>query len=349
MKGDESILRVTDEVSNLLMNSNMRYAQHFQSIVGTDSYQANFTHYSTFDRFFMGRNGVGDAGDGISRVAPSPGLDSIFENVIKADRPIVAGTEDGIVGQKIESIFAKRLAREGRMSVRIPILLLNDTDKITIKFRYANVKDNWSADTVFHTQVFNAGVEIPFGEWTDDILIENVPVPFQGENGIMVQMNFTNDGSASQVCRIETTGWQCNEGRKVLDWRLMRGDDIQEINVLRRYFEKSYRPDNNPGTLGGNDQRYTTQATQSVSNDRLYLGQNGAFLVEKRVSASVRIFNHRGNALENFLSIYNGDTNAAVTDNWTGGKMGIIGYAVNISGTFGTSTYGWHFLAIAEL
>ncbi len=285
-KNDTSILRVTNEVSNLFMNSNMRHSQHSLNLVGSAAFVIDSVTYKTLDRFQFNRDGASNGGDfyGTSDAVSVGIIDSRFDTILEASKVLAVPATDGLTGrQRIESIFAKRLAAEGKMSFSKLMKIEGVTETVTIEFYYANAKDNFSAVTLFNSKVFTSGGNFPFNVW-DELKIDNVNVPSQAANGVEIRVVVRGDGSAGAT-QYRTTGWQCNEGSRVLPWSLMLGDDLQEIDILQRYFEKSYDVDIDPGTAGALGRVQWSVLNYGVMNNNSFISE--PFKTIKRVPPTI--------------------------------------------------------------
>jgi len=233
MKGDQSLLLATNEVTNLFSNSDLTYFQYGES---ASLLEANPESYHGPDRFTLVRTGTGRAGDAFIQSTDVP--DPQFDFSVDATREHGASDEHLNIYQKIESIFSSRLTIEGRASFSFFVKPLQDIASINIDFFYPSSKDNWpGGSTLFHSVSLTAGVDFNIGEWFQP-KVENVPMPTQVSNGLMVRIR-TNalESSFPEFTQIKTTGWQCNEGRKVLPWRLMLENRFEELGILQRYAE----------------------------------------------------------------------------------------------------------------
>lgn len=131
-------------------------------------------------------------------------------------------------------------------------------------------------------------------------------------------------------------------------FQLMGVTPPSELRLCQRYYEKSFPLDFAPGTVASADGATWLQAAAHGGTTRIHVGLI-RFKTEKRdIGATGRIFNHRGDFLENKLSVYNGDTNQAITPNWSLGQNGFDGYA-EAGVTIADTTWGAHWTVESEL
>ena len=130
-------------------------------------------------------------------------------------------------------------------------------------------------------------------------------------------------------------------------WRPYHGNWWFLNQLFTRYYEKSYPVDNPPGTVSSSAGARFIQQSQATS-DRKHIGHNGTFVVTKRVAPVVTIYNHRGNGLPNFLSVYNAASDEPITSSNLSSSTTTIGGYVITANTADT-TWGFQFTADAEL
>lgn len=256
--GNVSLLQISKEVSNVFSNSNMRYFQHKKGVdntgfTGSGTIGASaYNSYVGPDRFALAIGGGPNINDGFNRSTDVP--DARFEYSLESRRSHGGAFESGMQVQKVESVFARRLSANGKASFSIMAKPILDTAKITMSLYWAGGKDNWGAGTVLiSTKTFLVGADFSVNVW-DEFKFENVTVPFNGKNGLMLEIrSFNDDATFPQVSGLRTTGWQGNAGPKVLPWSMMFGNEITELPFLQRYYEKSYHHDVDPAsaTLSG--------------------------------------------------------------------------------------------------
>ncbi len=139
--------------------------------------------------------------------------------------------------------------------------------------------------------------------------------------------NFTGtssivNGVATGATDFRITGVMLNEGNEAAEFRpSSNGDITQELLLCQRYYEKSY----SFGAFTGNSEGTTAIFIRPV-NTRLHIGPI-KFRTRKRGSPTATFWNHRGNLSQNFVSVYNADSNVAVvTGNVLTSETGFAGY-----------------------
>lgn len=287
--GDISLLQVSKEVSNVFANSNMRYFQYKKGVdnvgfTGSGVIGANiYNSYVGPDRFALAIGGGPNTNDGFNRSTDVP--DARFEYSLESRRSHGSAFESGMQVQKVESAFARRLSANGKASFSIMVKPILDTARITMSLYWAGGKDNWGAGTVLiSTKTFLVGVDFAVNVW-DELKLEDVAIPFNGKNGLMLEIRTWNDDiTFPQVSGIRTTGWQGNAGSKVLPWSMMFGNEITELPFLQRYYEKSYPVDVDPASITLAGAFATSMAVTAVITNTAF------YIASKRINAGVTLF-----------------------------------------------------------
>jgi hypothetical protein len=119
----------------------------------------------------------------------------------------------------------------------------------------------------------------------------------------------------------------------------------EELAKTQRYFEKSYNFGSDPGSASSGA---VWLKPTGPTTTRVHLG-NVRFLVEKRANpTTVKIYNHRGNLSENYLSVYNGDTNQLFSPNIGSSQHGLDGYMDATPTVISDTTWGCQYTADAR-
>jgi len=143
---------------------------------------------------------------------------------------------------RIESIFAHDLVNQPT-STQIAVRS-NNFQSATVYIRYANAPDNFSTTTLAHTQVFPLSTA---DDW-NILPIENKLLSGSATNGVEVEILFNNE-SVVGAGTLYVSGIQMNIGETIQEFSLVGRDLVEELDLCRRYTEKSYEVDTPPGTI----------------------------------------------------------------------------------------------------
>lgn len=157
----------------------------------------------------------------------------------------------------------------------------------------------------------------------------------------------------------QVTGLQVLPGHRLLPYQNRYSTFDEELTACKKYFEKSLfhgnyvNLDSSPATVQGGftaDPRPFVDKTEPGVGGGTRVGIFDVnFEVEKWKSGTQRIFNHRGNFRENFLSVYNGDTNQSVTLTSTTCSLRTLNGYAEAGTPLSTNRWGLHYYADCEL
>lgn len=212
---------------NYLMNAGFNYAQRAISLLipnGSDDY--------VLDRWlsFTGFDAVAASQTTFSREQVS--FDDKSEFSLKTSGTYSVGEVIANV-QRIESIFARDLINQ---KVSFLARHKNDGfDTVKIRFKYPAVKDDFSsALTLIHEEIFTVTTDLV----NNDLKIEDVSIPVNVANGMQVEIVYI--ASVAALVESFTSQPKLNIGTKVQTFSLFTHDVVQELQVCRRYYEKSW-------------------------------------------------------------------------------------------------------------
>lgn len=164
----------------------------------------------------------------------------------------------------------------------------------------------------------------------------------------------TSNFSSSIGNYFEITGMQLVAGHRVLPWVNRYADEAEELTAMRRYFEKSLavnRYINLSTNLAppANVDDYLPAAFPIAGGSTRLDVSSVQFRVPKWRFGRQWIWNHRGNLQENFISVYNGDTNQSVTKNDDNCNADHLGSYLEAGVALSDSAYRCQFYADCEL
>jgi len=237
----ESGLRDFDK--NRLLNSNFQFGQRD---IGVVSIGGSFA-YQTVDRWQIGHT----AGDKLTQ-----------NSSISSSVPPTGKSKRSLLFQTTHSGAA------GDLQARQYIEDINIFDLIAKKVSLGAWVNSDSADTVrlivsepvsLNTfagavEIINQSFTIPNdGSW-NFVEIENLLLPANTVNGLIVTVVFENFLNTAGTRNHLVAEAMLNEGKIVAPWKLFNPSDGVELAECQRYFEKTYNLDIAPGTVTGDGQ-----------------------------------------------------------------------------------------------
>lgn len=189
--------------------------------------------------------------------------------------------------QTVESLFSRALV--GRVVVfKIKAKVIDSTGiPLVLTIRYLNAKDSIAATTTIVSTSYTPTV----GAWTTYTAIATIPAG--GVNGLECVATRQGTGTTSTIysqrtltIKNEAPDEFCYAGKNI----------FHELNILKRYYEKSYHPDVYPGATGNIGSLFFV-AHASLS----YLG--GIIRHEQKRIVPVAICYSTGNGTAGFMSV----------------------------------------------
>jgi len=314
---------------NYIINGNFDYWQRNTTANITGAVLA-------VDRFFTNYNS-GAAGT-VSRSTDVPDADSLYS----AQVDVTTGL-NATIGQRIESVFSKDLAGK-TITIKFKVKAVDATGReIRILMATPNVTDNWAASTGFTD--FVAIASPTTGVWTTYSTTVSIPADAVRGLQLIIRRGGASATTSTRYSKIQILLGEVSDS----DFSYAGRDVVQELDLCRRYYEKSFAIN----TIPANGGSATTLADDT--NAVGYLAGNTLltptipFKITKRASPTVTVFgNSSGRA------IYSALNNAAIAGSVTVstgpvGTSGVNGLNVNQQDTAAFVTVRFHYAADAEL
>ena len=221
---------------NYLINSAKDFAQRSTSAVNLGVSYA----FNSLDRHVYKYAGSFSGTPTVQRIQDSPSGKTKYCSSLVANFSAVSA--ELFESQPIESVNARDLVGE---QVSFSIWVKPDScQTMELRLYTANVEDNFSAVTVFHS---SSKVITPNSTW-QRVTFENISVAAGAERGVLVEVVLTDSDSTGVSETHRLTRGKLNIGSTAQDWNLFGLDYEDEEEKCLRYYEKSYNRDVNPGT-----------------------------------------------------------------------------------------------------
>lgn len=237
--------------------------------------------------------------------------------------------------QKIESVFAKELVDE-----KISLALLysgNNFTTLTITMYTADVEDDFSAVT----QVDQKVITILDDSTVNQAVWEDIPTASGATRGLMIEFEFSGLGALSAT-NLYTGEIKLNIGSDVQDFGYFNSDPISELDICQRYFTKTYKINDDVGTITNNNNMIMNGLTINLGVAPI---RPFVFPVIMRTVPSITHYHpFNGSATSVFVRDDNSNTSTIAS-----AQISELSYSANSDG--GTSGYVYitHATADAEL
>lgn len=145
---------------------------------------------------------------------------------------------------KIESILAMELL-DDVFSLGLKLRSDNFT-QVRVILSYADAEDNFSAVT----QIIEQTIDFTADGSIQEVKFENISPNANIVNGLQVEFEFKGLGGLTAT-NLYVGEFVLNKGKTKNDYSPCGRDQIEELLLCQRYFEKSYELDTAPGTANG--------------------------------------------------------------------------------------------------
>ena len=261
---------------NYFINGAMEYFQVAGASVGVavpSSYD-----YSTVDMFELEQTGTWTSPESV-RSTTKVGSNS--RRSLEFTGTPGAISDEFHMRTKIESIFAHELISD-KISLGLNIKSSNFT-QVLIRLSFANAEDNFSSTT----SVIETTINFDADSSEQNISWEDLAPPVSMANGIMIEYEFKGltDTSATTL---NVGEFILNRGDKTNGYAPAAVNQVEELSLCQRYFEKTYDTDTPVGTITGNTGGVLIESQSSALTSVRY---NYNFAVNKRVLPTVEVYN----------------------------------------------------------
>jgi len=317
---------------NLIINGGMDFFQRSNPAVGEAMTGSGTLEYIAPDRFRVASDGAADNGT-VKRNTSSP--DSKTKHSLQMTLDADNSTDELIFEQRIEAANIREFVN---LKFNLGFQVNSDSaTQIELELFTADVEDDFSAQTSFHTETF----DITTGSW-QAVNFEGITLPSGSERGIAVRVTLTTMSVTGSSENHFITQMNANIGKRGSSSFTLSGRNIaEEFAFCQRYFETSYDLDVEPQTTT------SVGSVTGIGNSTSQIICAMRWVVEKRKIPSMTVYSRTG--VLNFVTII--ETFTEIDVNGYNGQ-GINGpYIVN-DGTIGViqgEGYQWHYLADAEL
>jgi hypothetical protein len=327
---------------NLIINGNMRYAQRRLQIQnatpGAGSISYGTAEYTTVDRYRMAWNATVDGSYSQGRFEDAPSADPTLRYCMDFRGNAVSGNRWAFQ-QAIEDIYARRAAGK-TVTISFWYKLTNGTININPASSYILVgRMNSRNSLAATTEILRLPIDgnlVRDGSWRRFSV--NVDIPLAGGLGLFIEIR--NEFASAATITDRITGFSMLIGEDVVpdEFVFASDDEVQELELCERYFEKSYNTDTDLASIS-----FPGVITNVRAN-----GTNGLsvpFRTIKRATPAISVYSPNTGALNNIRDVNAGvDRAASIGDIGTRGigSVGSVASAVSSAQVF-------HYIADAEI